>query len=256
VCDDEIKDDESIYSIIETDEIENNEQEYDSSNNDIDFIDELARLTIETMNEVSCNHDWIRGKGDSNIKCIFCIYYLSQENRVTCNLCLKQACVECLKTKSQNWRKEVELESDERIISHHVRTLENRLNKLEIELEDLKNKVECDCISEGKNLQNIECQEQSIAVFENKNDNIIQLKDAITNFESKYIVKLPFKDILGIRIPIKIKLTSHITYKLLALVDISCTKNIIHDKYFIKCPELVHTIDDRMAETSTDMSGI
>jgi hypothetical protein len=27
VCDDEIKDDESIYSIIETDEIENNERE-------------------------------------------------------------------------------------------------------------------------------------------------------------------------------------------------------------------------------------
>jgi hypothetical protein len=59
-----------------------------------------------------------------------------------------------------------------------------------------------------------------------------------------------------IRIPIKIKLTPHVTYKLLALVDTCCTKNIIHDKYFIKCPELVHTINDRMAETSTDMSGI
>jgi hypothetical protein len=42
-----------------------------------------------------------------------------------------------------------------------------------------------------------------IAIFENKNDKIIQLKDAITSFESKYIVKLSFKDILGIRIPIK-----------------------------------------------------
>jgi hypothetical protein len=37
--------------------------------------------------------------------------------------------------KNQNRRKEVELESDERIISHRVRNLENRLNKLEIELE-------------------------------------------------------------------------------------------------------------------------
>jgi hypothetical protein len=62
VCDDEIKDDEYIYSIIETDKIENNEQEYDSSNDDMDFIDELAGLTIEMMNQVSCNHDWIRGK--------------------------------------------------------------------------------------------------------------------------------------------------------------------------------------------------
>jgi hypothetical protein len=74
VYDDEIKDDESIYSIIEIDEIENNEQEYDSSNDDMDLIDELAGLTIEMMNEVSCNHDWIRGKGDYNIKCIFYIY--------------------------------------------------------------------------------------------------------------------------------------------------------------------------------------
>jgi uncharacterized protein YfeS len=99
VCDDEIRDDESIYSIIETDEIENNEQEYYSSNDDMDFIDELTRLIIEMMNQVSYIHDWIRGKGDYNIKCIFCIYYPNQENRVTCNLCLKQACVECLKTK-------------------------------------------------------------------------------------------------------------------------------------------------------------
>jgi hypothetical protein len=82
------------------------------------------------------------------------------------------------------------------------------------------------------------------------------LKDAITSFRSKYIVKLPFKDILGIRIPIKIKLTPQITYKLLALVDTGCIKNIIHDKYFIKYPELVHTINNRVAETSTDMLGI
>jgi hypothetical protein len=102
VCDDEIKDDESIYSIIEIVEIENNEQEYDSSNDGMDLIDELAGLTIEMMNQVSYNHDWIRGKGDYNIKCIFCIYYPSQENRVTCSLCLKQACIKCLKLKNQN----------------------------------------------------------------------------------------------------------------------------------------------------------
>jgi hypothetical protein len=100
VCNDEIKDDESIYSIIEKVEIENTEQEYNSSNDDMDFIDELARLTIEMMNQLSCNHDWIRGKGDYNIKYIFYIYYPSQKNRVTCSLCLKQACVECSKTKN------------------------------------------------------------------------------------------------------------------------------------------------------------
>jgi hypothetical protein len=36
--------------------------ENDSSNDDMDFIKELAELTIEMMNQVSCNHDWIRGK--------------------------------------------------------------------------------------------------------------------------------------------------------------------------------------------------
>jgi hypothetical protein len=142
VCDDKIKDDESIYSIIETDEIENNEQEYDSSNDDMDLIDELAGLTIEMMNQISCNHDWIRGKGDYNIKYILCMYYPSQENRVTCSLCLKQACIECLKSRNQNWRREVEIESDDKILFHRIRTLENRLNKLEVVLEELKNKIE------------------------------------------------------------------------------------------------------------------
>jgi hypothetical protein len=32
-------------------------KEYDSSNDDMDFVDELAGLTIEMMNQVSCNHD-------------------------------------------------------------------------------------------------------------------------------------------------------------------------------------------------------
>jgi hypothetical protein len=111
------------------------------------------------------------------------------------------------------------------------------LNKLEVVLEELKIRYNMSI-------------EQSIAIIEKK-DKIIHLKDVITSFRSKYIVKLSFKDILGIRIPIKIKLIPHITYKILALVDTGCTKNIIHDKYFIKCPELIHTIYDRIVETST-----
>ena len=85
---------------------------------------------------------------------------------------------------------------------------------------------------------------------------MIQLKNALVSFGNKYIVRLPFKEILGIRIPVKIKLKPNVTYKLLALVDTGCTKNIIHDKYFIRCPEIVHTIEDSKTESSTDMSGI
>jgi hypothetical protein len=87
-----------------------------------------------------------------------------------------------LKSKNQNWRREVEIESDDNILFHRVRTLENRLNKLEVVLEELKNKIEYERLSEDKNLQNIECQEQSIAIIENKKDKIIQLKDVITSF--------------------------------------------------------------------------
>jgi hypothetical protein len=64
VCDDEIKDDESIYSIIETDEVENETREEESSEDEIDLIEELAGLKIEMMNQVDCEHDWVRGKGD------------------------------------------------------------------------------------------------------------------------------------------------------------------------------------------------
>ena len=42
-------------------------------------------LKSEMMNQVDCKHDWIRGKGDYNIKCSFCIYYPSQDNRATCS---------------------------------------------------------------------------------------------------------------------------------------------------------------------------
>ena len=52
----------------------------------------------------------------------------------------------------------------------------------------------------------------------------MQLKDTTINFGSKNIVRLPFKEIIGIRVPIKVKLTPNITYKILALVDTGYTK--------------------------------
>ncbi|XP_024313504.1 uncharacterized protein LOC104581709 isoform X1 [Brachypodium distachyon] len=115
VCDEEIKDDESIYSIIETDEVENETLEDKSSEDELDLIDDLAELKIEMMNQVHCEHDGIRGKCDYNMKCAFCIYYPSQENRSTCSLCLKQACASCLKARNQSWRQEIECEPKERI---------------------------------------------------------------------------------------------------------------------------------------------
>jgi hypothetical protein len=95
-----------------------------------------------------------------------------------------------------------------------------------------------------------------VTVREQKGDRLIQLKDAITSFGNKYIVRLPFKEVLGIRIPVKIVLKPNVSYKILALLDTGCTNNIIHDKYFVRCPEIVETIDDDKAEVSTDMSGI
>ena len=65
---------------------------------------------------------------------------------------------------------------------------------------------------------------------------------------------MPFKEIVGIRIPVKVKLTPTITYKILALVDTGYTKNIMHDKYFARCPGIVHTIDQEKEDISTDMS--
>ena len=104
--------------------------------------DELAAQKIEMMNQEECEHDWINGKGDYNIKCAFCIYYPSQENRSKCSLCLKQACASCLKAKNQIWRQEIELEPNEYILHRRVRILEDRINKLEEELEILKDKLE------------------------------------------------------------------------------------------------------------------
>ena len=164
VCDDEIKDDESIYSIIETDEVETINEEYESSDEELDLIDELAGLKVEMMDQLNCEHDWIRGKGDYNIKCAFCIYYPSQENRVTCSICLEQACAECIKANKQKWRKEIELESDEKTLSSRVRVLENRLNKLEVELENLKNNCDIKALPENKDIQNTEFKEQLITL--------------------------------------------------------------------------------------------
>jgi hypothetical protein len=65
-------DDESIYSIIETYEIEYDEE---SSEEEIDLIDELAGIKIEMMDQIDCKHKWDHKKGDSNTRCVFCIYY-------------------------------------------------------------------------------------------------------------------------------------------------------------------------------------
>ena len=73
-------------------------------------INSSKETKIELMNQEDCEHDWIKGRGDYNIKYTFCIFYPSQENRLTCNKCLKQACA-CLRINNKNWRQEVELES-------------------------------------------------------------------------------------------------------------------------------------------------
>jgi hypothetical protein len=88
-------DDESIYSIIETDEIEY-DVENESSDEELDLIDELAGLKIEMMDQIDCKHKEEYKKGDPNIRCVFCIYYQDPEDRATCSLCLKQACMLCL----------------------------------------------------------------------------------------------------------------------------------------------------------------
>ena len=67
-------------------------------------INSSKETKIELMNQEDCEHDWIKGRGDYNIKCTFCIFYPSQENRLTCIKCLKQACASCLRTNNQKWR--------------------------------------------------------------------------------------------------------------------------------------------------------
>ena len=67
--------------------------------NNINII-EYGDIIGESSNS-ECQHDWVRGKGDYNIKCAFCIYYPSQDNRVNCSICHIQACCECLKSKNE-----------------------------------------------------------------------------------------------------------------------------------------------------------
>ena len=139
----------------------------------------------------------------------------------------KQACASCLKAKNQRWRQEIEFEPEDRIFSSRVRILENRINKLEAEIEELNYKLEYNnenIEQQENNVGNTELKDQMITVRDKKEDKLIQLKDAITSFGNKYIVRLPFKEILGIRIPIRIILKPNISYKILALFDTGCTK--------------------------------
>jgi hypothetical protein len=87
------------------------DEELCNLDNAMEGLDIISNNSIEAKTELidqdRCNHDWIKGRGDYNIKCIFCIYYPSQENRFTCSKCLKQACISCLKINNQRWRQEV-----------------------------------------------------------------------------------------------------------------------------------------------------
>jgi len=99
VCDDDIMDDESIYSIIETDEVEYDE-ENESSEEELELIDELAGLKIEMMDQVICNHESDYKEGKPSIKCVYYIYYQDPGERATCSLCLRQDCMTCLEQKN------------------------------------------------------------------------------------------------------------------------------------------------------------
>ena len=92
-------DDESIYSIIETDKVEYDE-EHESIEEELDLIDELAGLKIEMMDQVISKHKWDYKEGESSIKCVYCIYYQDPEERATYTLCLRQACKACLEQKN------------------------------------------------------------------------------------------------------------------------------------------------------------
>ena len=101
-------DDESIYSIIGTDEVEYDE-ENESSEEELDLIYELAGLKLEMMDQVISKHKWNYKEGKSSIKCVYCIYYQDPGERATCSLCLRQACMACLEQKN-NEKVEKELE--------------------------------------------------------------------------------------------------------------------------------------------------
>jgi hypothetical protein len=93
VCDDDIMDNESIYSFIDTNEIEY-DVENKSSDEELNLIDELSRLKIEMIDQIDCKGE--HKKSNPNIRCVFCIYYQDLEDRATYSLCLRQACMLCL----------------------------------------------------------------------------------------------------------------------------------------------------------------
>jgi len=66
VCDDELNDDESIYSIIETEEIENGDIDYSSSEDELDLVEELAGLKIEMMEQTDNTIKNIKDIGCTN----------------------------------------------------------------------------------------------------------------------------------------------------------------------------------------------
>ena len=83
------------------------------------------------MDQINCEHKWDHKKGDSNINCVFCIYYQDPAKRATCRLCLRQACMSCLKQKSDMKRN-----SEAKIIYE-----ENKVqSEKEVILEEKRNK--------------------------------------------------------------------------------------------------------------------
>ncbi|KAK8447527.1 hypothetical protein SEVIR_8G088201v4 [Setaria viridis] len=106
-------------------EIHNIENAMDALEIKDEETSDLKEARTELMDPGDCEHDWIKGRGDYNIKCAFCIYYPSQDNRFTCSVCLKQACASCLRNANQKWRREIEIIAEDKILASRVRNLEN-----------------------------------------------------------------------------------------------------------------------------------
>ena len=153
----------------------------DNATEGLDIIFENINSSIETkielINQEDCEHDCIKGRGDYNIKCAFCIFYPSQENRLICIKCLKQACASCLRTSNQKWRQEVELESEDKLLASKVRNLKNRINSLEAELEELKSKIELNEANKIEDNHRDLTELKNQAMLNRKNDKAIQLKE-------------------------------------------------------------------------------
>jgi len=79
-----------------------------------------------------------------------------------------------LKAGNQRWRQEVELEEEDKLLTRRVRNLENRINSLEVELEELRSKIELSEVqkAEEKAGKNIELKDQTI--ISNKDNSAIQ----------------------------------------------------------------------------------